>query len=116
MIVTPVERHVQTSTGGQIVFFALCLAVLAEANERDQNTIVRQQKEVNSDGTHSYLFETGNGIYEDRQGYPKSPHTQALQGQFQYVSPEGKLIYLSYVADENGFQPQGDHIPTPPSP
>lgn len=36
------------------------------------------------------------------------------QGQFHYTSPEGQVIQLSYIADENGFQPQGDHLPTPP--
>lgn len=31
------------------------------------------------------------------------------------MSPEGNLISLTYTADdENGFQPQGDHLPTPP--
>lgn len=30
----------------------------------------------------------------------------ATQGQFSYTSPEGQQILLSFIADENGFQPQ----------
>ncbi|KAJ8947821.1 hypothetical protein NQ314_008544 [Rhamnusium bicolor] len=28
--------------------------------------------------------------------------------------PEGKVISISYIADENGFHAVGDAIPTPP--
>lgn len=40
---------------------------------------------------------------------------QSAQGQFSYKSPEGQEINVIYLADENGFQPQGDHIPVPPA-
>lgn len=95
-----------------IVVFLICSASAATHNQ--QVPIIRQELDISPDGTHSYLYETGDGIYEDQQGYPKGPELQAVQGQFQYVSPEGELIYLRYVADENGFQPQGSHLPTPP--
>ena len=36
------------------------------------------------------------------------------QGNFEWVSPEGEKIALQYVADENGYQPQAAHLPTPP--
>lgn len=39
---------------------------------------------------------------------------QAAQGSFSYTAPEGEQISLQYVADENGFQPSGSHLPTPP--
>lgn len=39
--------------------------------------------------------------------------SNAAQGNFAYSSPEGEQIALSYIADENGFQPQGAHLPTP---
>ncbi|EFA03209.1 endocuticle structural glycoprotein ABD-4 [Tribolium castaneum] len=99
-----------------ILIFA-SLALVKSSPQGDYNRhapIVRQDAEVNPDGTHSYLYETGNGIYEDQQGFPKGPDNQAVQGQFQYQSPEGQIIRLVYTADENGFRPQGDHLPTPP--
>lgn len=37
-----------------------------------------------------------------------------LARSYSYYSPEGELISVTYTADENGFQPQGDHLPTPP--
>lgn len=36
------------------------------------------------------------------------------QGSYQYVAPDGTPIAVQYVANENGFQPQGEHIPTAP--
>ena len=38
------------------------------------------------------------------------------RGSYSYTSPEGTVINLSFVADENGFQPKGDHLPVAPVP
>lgn len=46
-------------------------------------------------------------------GY-KSQEAEVIRGSFSYTSPEGQPISLSYIADENGFQAQGAHLPTPP--
>lgn len=35
-------------------------------------------------------------------------------GSFSYTAPDGTEIKVSYTADENGFVPVGDHLPTPP--
>lgn len=62
-------------------------------------------------------YETENGISAQEQGGLKAIGPSAgtaAQGAFQYTSPEGIPIAVSYVADENGFQPQGAHLPTPP--
>lgn len=44
----------------------------------------------------------------------KNADTEEVHGSFSYTSPEGQVITLNYVADENGFHPSGDHLPTPP--
>lgn len=64
-------------------------------------------------------YETDNGIAAQEQGQlknvPGSPEPAVVaQGQFQYNSPELGPLSVSYIADENGFQPQGAHLPTPP--
>nr|CAI5833502.1 unnamed protein product [Callosobruchus analis] len=81
--------------------------------------ILRQDQEIDFDGSYNYGYETGNGIVAEEQGYLKNAgqpeqEAQVAQGQYQYTSPEGQIIQLTYVADENGFQPQGEHLPTPP--
>lgn len=79
--------------------------------------ILRQDSQVNGDGSYQYSFEAGNGISADQKGdLKKVGDVQALevQGQFQYPGEDGNNIQLSYVADENGYQPQGAHLPTAP--
>lgn len=63
-------------------------------------------------------YETDNGIAAQEQGSPKQIDAESApvvsQGSFQYTSPEGVPVSISYTADENGFQASGDLIPTPP--
>lgn len=61
-----------------------------------------------------FSYETGNGISAQEQGALKNPEAMEAQGSFQYTAPDGSAIQVTYVANEEGFQPQGPHIPTPP--
>lgn len=36
------------------------------------------------------------------------------QGGFSYTGDDGQVYSVSYTADEGGYQPKGDHLPTPP--
>ncbi|CAH0407746.1 unnamed protein product [Chilo suppressalis] len=78
-------------------------------------TIISSQSEVNPDG-YNYQYETSNGISASSSGSVKNvENVDALvvQGSYQYNSPDGP-VEVSYVADENGFQPQGAHLPVAP--
>ncbi|KAL1394781.1 hypothetical protein pipiens_002995 [Culex pipiens pipiens] len=96
-----------------VLVVGLIGAVLADKDA----TVLRHDAEVNVDGSYQYAYETSNGIAHEEQGALKNlgeEQAQVAQGRFSYTDPEGNKISLQYVADENGFQPQGDHLPTPP--
>lgn len=49
--------------------------------------------------------ETGQSHY--MEGEPG----MSVNGGWEFVAPEGGNYQMNYIANENGFQPQGDHIP-----
>uniref|UniRef100_A0A0A1XJU5 Pupal cuticle protein Edg-78E n=1 Tax=Zeugodacus cucurbitae TaxID=28588 RepID=A0A0A1XJU5_ZEUCU len=81
------------------------------ASSADAHAEIRSfTNDLKEDGSYNYQFETSNGIAAQESGVGGHYAT----GSSQYYSPEGQLIQLTYTADENGFQPQGAHLPTPP--
>lgn len=72
----------------------------------------------NGDGSYHFSYETENGIKAQEQGEVKNKGSeneiQSVSGSYSYTAPDGQVITVTYIADENGFQPTGDHLPTPP--
>jgi hypothetical protein len=38
----------------------------------------------------------------------------APKGSYSFTTPDGVVLTVNWVVDENGFQATGDHLPTPP--
>ncbi|RZB41580.1 Chitin bind 4 domain containing protein, partial [Asbolus verrucosus] len=81
---------------------------------QSQVPILRLDNVNNADGSYNYAYETGNGISAQERGQLKNADALSADGSFTFTSPEGQQFSVSYIADENGFQPQGSHLPTPP--
>ncbi|CAH1644287.1 unnamed protein product [Spodoptera littoralis] len=83
--------------------------------------VLRYDNNINPDGSYSYALEIDNGIAAAAQGSPKDfggnpPVVPVVsQGSFSWTSPEGQPIVITYVADENGYQPSGDALPKAPA-
>lgn len=54
-----------------------------------------------------------SGYQKEIGADPEGSGTVA-KGSYSYTAPDGRKISVTWVADENGFQPTGDHIPTAP--
>ncbi|KAJ8920790.1 hypothetical protein NQ315_004931 [Exocentrus adspersus] len=79
--------------------------------------ILRSDSDISPDGQYHYVYETENGISAQESGGLVGAGPEAgtgASGSFQYTSPEGLPVQVSYVADQNGFQPSGNVLPTPP--
>lgn len=75
--------------------------------------IVRQDSDIDINSYH-YLYETDNGIAAEETG-SVDPSTNVggtkARGFFEYIGDDGIRYRVDYVADENGFQPSGAHLP-----
>ena len=63
-------------------------------------------------------FETSDGTNAKQEGVLKNVGTEneaiSVQGSYKYIADDGITYEVKYVADENGFQPQGAHLPVAP--
>lgn len=85
--------------------------------ENNQYRILKKVEKVEQDGYH-YLYETENGIEAEEQGKLANVGTDdegmRAHGFYTYTGPDNVVYTVRYTADENGFVPEGAHIPTPP--
>lgn len=49
----------------------------------------RQEQESNVDGSYKYLYETGNGIYAEEEGYLKNAGTEE-EAQVSFIEVEAE--------------------------
>ncbi|XP_017470774.1 PREDICTED: larval cuticle protein 8-like, partial [Rhagoletis zephyria] len=63
-------------------------------------------------------YETSNGIKEDASAVLNNVGSEneaiAVRGSYSFVADDGVTYTVNYIADENGFQPQGAHLPVAP--
>ncbi|XP_060518315.1 larval cuticle protein LCP-17-like [Cylas formicarius] len=94
------------------------LALPQQADPKLAQTL-KSANDISPDG-YQYSYETSGGISAEETGklvVGSDNVFKSVQGRYSYPSDDNQQIELTYVADENGFQPQGPHLPTiPPIP
>ena len=91
----------------------MALACRAAVLQRDAGaSTLRQISQRARDGGYDFSFATTNGI-EQQQSLVVNPDTGEISvyGVYSYIDPAtGRKYRVQYVADKNGFQPQGVHL------
>ncbi|XP_011164215.1 flexible cuticle protein 12 [Solenopsis invicta] len=102
-----------------IIAFAAVIAVVFAAPPQDyRQTVVVKETPLDNIGLDGYQFgyelSDGQSHQESAQLVNAGHENEALvvRGSFSYVDPETLVRYtVNYVADENGFHPEGAHLP-----
>ncbi|ALC40828.1 maker24 [Drosophila busckii] len=92
-----------------ILLLAFALAV-CHAHDDDAHAHAQESKKEDGHGNFAYSYDITNGIGAQEAG---DDHNH-VHGQYHFVSKEGLPVAISYTADENGYHPHGDLLPTPP--
>uniref|UniRef100_A0A905IXR1 Cuticle protein n=1 Tax=Musca domestica TaxID=7370 RepID=A0A905IXR1_MUSDO len=94
-----------------VALFALALAAPAEVE------ILKSESDVGPE-SFQYAYATSDGQEAEAQGQLKNVGSEdeatSVRGPFSFVADDGQTYTVNYVADENGFQPQGAHLPVAP--
>merc|ERR1712127_254439 len=111
----------QTLNMKSMILIAVFLAVAAAAPQESQPILILKQSQNHDteNQVYSFSYETENGISVSESGVQKQigdkPEEAGTVSQGKYSYPEDSVTYtITWVADENGFQATGDHLPTPP--
>ncbi|XP_037812004.1 larval cuticle protein 65Ag1-like [Lucilia sericata] len=96
-----------------IVFVTLFAVTLAAPRPEDA-IVLKSESDVGPE-SFKYAYETSDGVKAEARGLLKNigleNESLAVEGAYMYVNADGQTISVEYIADENGFQPKGDHLP-----
>merc|ERR1712235_108994 len=125
-VVISVENNPpKSSKMKSMLLVALFVAVAAayphelDAEYKEPIAILRSAATVDETGKYAYSFEGANGIKLNEEGEQKRFGNEPeevgsiARGSYSYEL-DGVTYTVNWVADENGFQPTGAHLPVAP--
>jgi len=99
-----------------IVFVAVLAVALAAPIDDSKNAQILKYENDNIgiDG-YNFAYETSDGVSQSEQAELKNVGTEqealSVKGTVTWIAADGVEYTLNYIADENGFQPEGAHLP-----
>ncbi|XP_064292106.1 endocuticle structural glycoprotein SgAbd-5-like [Plodia interpunctella] len=94
----------------------IALAAAAPQAQSPQDVQILRY-DINNSGldSHDFAFELSDGTKHEERGELRNAGSEneiyAVQGQYSWVGPDGVTYTVTYIADENGFQPTIQQTP-----
>ncbi|CAO1321848.1 unnamed protein product [Diamesa hyperborea] len=96
-----------------LIVLAFCIAA-ALAAPADVEILRNDFENIGVDG-YKFGFEQSDGQKREETAELKNVGTEneaiSVRGSFSFVGDDGQTYTVTYVADENGFQPSAPHLP-----
>ncbi|XP_066983729.1 cuticle protein AMP4-like [Macrobrachium rosenbergii] len=114
--VAPVEEAPAEEASSPIEVAPIEAAPAAALAPAPLPVAILRSNQVNPDefGAHSSDFEAENGIIFQFSGSEGALGGANMIGSWSYPLEDGSIASVSFVADENGFQPQSSLLPVAP--
>ncbi|KNC33943.1 Larval cuticle protein 8 [Lucilia cuprina] len=105
---------VKTKTLYKMKFIIVFVALFAFALANKDAETLRYDSNVEPEN-YNYAVETSDGKSAQEEGHLENVGTEdeaiAVRGSYSYIGDDGQTYQVNYIADRNGFQPQGAHLP-----
>lgn len=113
IISTPKKK---TNNMKYLIVLAFLVAVALAAPVDDaKTTVLRHESDVGPEG-YKFEYETSDGVSRSESGVLKNVGTENealnVRGTVTWTAADGQEYTLNYFADEDGFHPEGKHLPT----
>ncbi|XP_026328697.1 endocuticle structural glycoprotein ABD-5-like [Hyposmocoma kahamanoa] len=97
-----------------IVTFCLVAVACAAPQQRDVQ-ILRFDNDNNGLGNYRWAFDQSDGTRHEQRGeltnQGRENEALVVRGQYSWIGPDGVTYIVTYVADDQGFQPQIEQGP-----
>ncbi|KAG5676768.1 hypothetical protein PVAND_006577 [Polypedilum vanderplanki] len=96
-----------------VVFSLVIVAALAAPADVE---ILKSDFENLGLDSYNFAYEQSDGQKREESAvvnnFGSENESIAIRGSFSFVADDGQTYTVTYVADENGFQPSAQHLPT----
>jgi hypothetical protein len=79
------------------------------ANKEAEIRIVKNYNEDNGNGSYKWGYETSDGSKQEQSSYLKNAGTdkeiRVVKGSYSHILEDGRVMTVTYISDENGYQP-----------
>ncbi|XP_037044866.1 endocuticle structural protein SgAbd-6-like [Bradysia coprophila] len=98
-----------------IIVFVAVIALAVAAPADSDITVLKQSVDHVDPTGYKFEYEQSDGVSRSEEAIVKNVGTEQealeVRGTITWTAPDGQVFTLNFVSDENGYRPEGAHLP-----